>query len=192
MTDTELAGTRENNDTIVEAVITFWKQAGADGHWFDKSESFDVRFRERFLALHVGVAAGHHDGWMETARGALALLILTDQYPRNAFRGTVHMYATDQLARRYAKLSHALGYMEQVEPDLRLFFCLPFAHSENLADQDLSVRLNQTLGEPFLGHAIGHRDIIRQFGRFPHRNAILGRVSTPAEHAFLASGGFAG
>jgi uncharacterized protein (DUF924 family) len=82
--------------------------------------------------------------------------------------------------------------MNAVEPPMRLFFCLPFAHSEDLADQDLSLRLHQVLGEPWLAHARGHRDIIRRFGRFPHRNRLLGRDTTPEEKAFLESGGFAG
>lgn len=192
MSDAMRRAIRENNAAQIGDVISFWQQAGTEGYWFDKNEAFDVRFRERFFALHFAVAARHCDDWIENARGALALLILTDQYPRNAFRSTGHMYATDPLARHYAKRSLALDLMEQVEPELRLFFCLPFSHSEDLADQDISVTLNRKLGEPFLDHAIGHRDIIRRFGRFPHRNEILGRDTTEAERRFLAEGGFSG
>lgn len=173
-------------------VIAFWRKAGEFGRWFDKDHTFDRTFRVRFIDLHMDVAARRHDGWMASAEGALALLILTDQFPRNAFRGTGHMYATDPLARHYARQALDAGHMNHVEPDLRLFFCLPFAHSEDIRDQNLSVRLNAGLGQPWSDHAEGHRDIIRRFGRFPHRNAILGRTTTPEEADFLKSGGFQG
>ena len=185
--------TRQPNDEVlIEDVIGFWKEAGAQGRWFDKNDSFDRRFREAYLGLHMEVAARRHDDWMATAEGALALLILTDQFPRNAFRGTGHMYATDPLARRYARQARGVGHMERIECDLQLFFCLPFAHSENIADQDVSVELNARLGHPWLEHAEGHRDIVRRFGRFPHRNPMLGRETTREEAAFLRSGGFRG
>lgn len=172
------------------AIVTFW--AASSTHWFDKDASFDQLFRERFLGLHMDVAARKYDGWMASPYGALALLILTDQYPRNAFRGNGHMYATDPLARLYARQALEAGHMDDVEPEMRLFFCLPFAHSEAMADQDISVRLNGQLGQPWLDHAEGHRDIIRRFGRFPHRNPMLGRAMTPGEQAFLNGGGFTG
>lgn len=172
------------------AVVAFW--AASSMHWFEKDAGFDNAFRERFLALHMDVAARKHDGWVASSYGALALLILADQYPRNAFRGTGHMYATDPLARLYARQALEAGHMDDVEPKMRLFFCLPFAHSEDIADQDISVRLNGQLGQPWLDHAQGHRDIIRRFRRFPHRNPMLGRVTTQEEQAFLNGGGFAG
>ncbi|MBB3772530.1 uncharacterized protein (DUF924 family) [Angulomicrobium tetraedrale] len=176
----------------IAAVVAFWKKAGECGQWFDADGGFDLAFRERYLGLHMEVAAREHDGWLASPEGALALLILTDQFPRNAFRGTGHMYATDPLARGFARHALAVGHMARVEPGLRLFFCLPFAHSEDLDDQDLSVRLNAELGEPWLGHAEGHRDIIHRFGRFPHRNPMLGRAMTPQEDDYLKSGGFQG
>ncbi|WP_376767770.1 DUF924 family protein [Mesorhizobium zhangyense] len=180
------------DEELISEVVGFWKDAGALGRWFDKDEGFDRIFRDRYFDLHMAVAARRHDGWIENPKGALALLILTDQFPRNAFRGTAHMYATDPLARHYARLALDAGHMEQVEPDLRLFFCLPFAHSEDIADQDLSVKLNARLGQPWLDHAEGHRDIIRRFGRFPHRNFMLGRAATAQEAGFLEAGGFQG
>ncbi|MFC3569699.1 DUF924 family protein [Paracoccus denitrificans] len=180
------------DDALISDVVGFWKQAGGEGRWFDKDKDFDRKFRERFLDLHIEVAKRRHDGWMRTPEGALALLILTDQFPRNAFRGTAHMYATDALARHYARAAKAVEHMERVEADLRLFFCLPFAHSEEITDQDVSVALNGRLGRPWLDHAKGHRDIIRLFGRFPHRNPMLGRATTPAEADFLKGGGFQG
>jgi len=183
---------RRTDDPGSAAVVAFWREAGALGRWFDKDASFDRAFRDRFLDLHMTVAARGHDDWTAVADGALALLVLTDQFPRNAFRGTGHMYATDPLARFYARRALDAGHMERVDPELRLFFCLPFAHSEELLDQDLSVQLNARLGQPWLEHAEGHRDIIRRFGRFPHRNPMLGRTTTPEEVEFLRHGGFQG
>ena len=172
------------------AVVAFW--AASSRRWFGENAGFDQAFRERFFALHLDVAARKHDGWVASSYGALALLILTDQYPRNAFRGTGHMYATDPLARLYARQALEAGHMDDVEPKMSLFFCLPSAHSEDMEDQDISVRLNGQLGQRWLDHAQGHRDIIRRFGRFPHRNPMLGRVTTLEEQAFLSKGGFRG
>lgn len=171
-------------------VVRFWRAAHAD--WFSHDPAFDRRFRERFFDLHLSAARRERDNWADTPEGSLALLILLDQLPRNAFRGTGHMYATDPLARYFARMAYAAGYMEVVEPELRLFFCLPFAHSEDIADQDLSVELNTRLGPTEQSHAERHRDIIRRFGRFPHRNSLLLRKATAQEQAFLDRGGFAG
>lgn len=173
-------------------VLAFWREVGEQGRWFDKDPEFDRVFRERFLDLHMEVAAREHDGWIASPEGALALLILTDQFPRNAFRDTARMYATDPLARLYARQALDAGHMEWVDQGLRLFFCLPFAHSEDIADQEISVALNGQLGQPWLDHARGHRDIIRRFGRFPHRNPMVGRVTTSEEAEFLKGGGFQG
>lgn len=171
-------------------VLDFWRAAESD--WFSHAPEFDARFRERFLGLHMAVAARDRDDWAATAPGALALVLLTDQFPRNAFRGTGHMYATDGLARAFAVRAQDAGLFERTEPALRLFLAMPFAHSEDLADQDRSVALNARLGQPWLSHAEGHRAIIRRFGRFPHRNPLLGRETTPEEAEFLRNGGFSG
>ncbi len=172
------------------AVVEFWSHES--GHWFSKSAAFDRRFRERFLPTHEAAARGGLQAWQDTPTGTLALLILLDQYPRNAFHGTPRMYATDRQARAVARDALARGHMQAVPEPLRLFFCLPFAHSEDPVDQERSVDLNARLGPVWESHAIGHRDIIRRFGRFPHRNAILGRATTRGEQAFLDRGGFAG
>lgn len=172
-------------------VVTFWREAGPD-KWFAKDPEFDRLFRERFLDLHMRIAARGRDEWTTSAEDCLALILLTDQFPRNAFRGTAHMYATDSLARLYAREAEARGHWRGVERELRPFLSLPFMHSEDLSDQDLSVRLAERLGEPFLKHAVGHCDVIRRFGRFPHRNAMLARVTAAEEARFLADGGFAG
>jgi uncharacterized protein (DUF924 family) len=171
-------------------VVRFWRAAHAD--WFSQEPAFDRRIRECFLGLHLSAAQRKCEDWANTSEGSLALLILLDQFPRNAFRGTARMYTTDALARNFARMAQSAGYMEAVDVDLRLFFCMPFAHSEDGSDQDLSVVLNARLGQPWLAHAEGHRDIIRRFGRFPHRNAMLGRRTTEEEQAFLDGGGFAG
>jgi uncharacterized protein (DUF924 family) len=172
------------------AVIKFWLEAGP-GEWFGKRPDFDRSFRDRFLSLHERAACierSHAD----SADEALALLLLLDQFPRNAFRGTPRMYATDALALSIADAALRLRHDELVEPGLRLFFCLPFAHSEVLADQDRSVALAASLPEPSPSNALRHRDIIRRFGRFPHRNPILGRDMRPDEQRFLDEGGYGG
>lgn len=173
------------------AVVDFWREAGP-GMWFAKDDAFDRRFRERFLHLYDAAARGELNGWLATSDGALGLLILLDQYPRNSFRGTPRMYATDALAREMATAAIEAGHDRAAPAEMQLFFYLPFAHSEDLADQERSVALAQRLGQPSLSHAEGHRDIIRRFGRFPHRNPILGRPMRPEERTFLDDGGFAG
>lgn len=173
------------------AVVDFWREAGPS-MWFAKDPAFDRRFRERFLSSHEAAARGELSDWLKTPYGALALVILLDQYPRNSFRGTPRMYATDPVARAVAGAAIAAGHDRAVDVSVALFFYLPYGHSENLADQDKSVELSRRLGQPSLSHAEGHRDIIRRFGRFPHRNPILGRPMKPEEQKFLDEGGFAG
>ena len=173
------------------SVVEFWREAGPS-LWFAKDKEFDRRFRERLLSTHEAAARGDLDDWLATATGALALILLLDQFPRNAFRGTPRMYATDAKARATAAAAIDAGHDQVVPKDLRLFIYLPFGHSENPADQERSVALAQALGEPDLSHAKRHRDIIRRFGRFPHRNPILGRAMTAEEQRYLDEGGYAG
>ncbi len=174
-----------------QAVVSFWREAGPS-LWFAKDPEFDRGFRDRFLTLHEAAARGALTEWQSTPEGALALLILLDQFPRNAFRDTPRMYTTDALARQIAAAAVSAGHDRAIEPALRLFVYLPFGHSEQLADQERSVELNRGLGQPSLSHAERHRDIVRRFGRFPHRNTILGRTPRPEELRYLAEGGFAG
>jgi uncharacterized protein (DUF924 family) len=174
-----------------DTVATFWAPLGMEV-WFGKDPAFDRRFRETFALEHGAAARGELMPWLATPAGALSLVILLDQYPRNAFRGTPRMYATDTLARIVADAALDLGHDEAIGPDLRPFFYLPFAHSEHMADQERSVELCADLPEPGPSHSRGHRDTILRFGRFPHRNPILGRETTPEEAAWLAAGGFAG
>lgn len=178
-------------DIAASDVIAFWKEAGPE-KWFASDPAFDAEFARRFEAAHFAAARRELDGWLETPEGALALMILLDQFPRNAFRGTAHMFATDPLARSLASRIIAGVVDRDVGDVLRGFIYLPFMHSEALADQDRSVALYELLGGPSLPHAIEHHGIIRRFGRFPHRNRLLGRESTPEELSFLESGGFAG
>jgi uncharacterized protein (DUF924 family) len=172
-------------------VVAFWREAGP-ARWFCKDAAFDDEFRARFLVAHEAATGGKLDGWAQHAQGALGLLILLDQFPRNAFRGTPRMFESDGKAREIARRAVAAGLDAQVEADLRNFCYLPFMHSEQLADQDLGVALARKLGDETLRHAVMHRDIIERFGRFPHRNAVLGRTTTPEEQRFLDDGGFGG
>jgi uncharacterized protein (DUF924 family) len=173
------------------AIVAFWRAAGPD-RWFKKDASFDDEIRRRFLATHQAAAAGRLTEWENSAERALALLILLDQFPRNMFRGEARAFATDPLARAVASRAILNGF-DGAFPDMRSFFYLPFEHSENLADQERGIALYKAVGDTDgLKWAQIHADIIRRFGRFPHRNAALGRVTTPEEQAFLDGGGFAG
>jgi uncharacterized protein (DUF924 family) len=172
-------------------VLHFWTEAGPE-LWFARDEAFDARFRIQFITLHERAARGELSAWTKTADGALALIILLDQFPRNAFRGSARMFATDALARRAAQTMIDRGQDQAVDPKLRAFAYLPFEHSEDIEDQKRSVALCGALGGETLKWAELHRDIIARFGRFPHRNKILGRASTPEEQAFMDAGGFAG
>lgn len=173
------------------AVLTFWREAGPK-KWFRKDPLFDDEFRKRFLAAYESAAHGELDDWAAAADGALALLILLDQLPRNAFRSNERMFATDAVALQLARRAIAAGFDQQVDAELRNFFYLPLMHSESLPDQQRAVALTQPLGAQPHRFALLHRDIIEKFGRFPHRNAVLGRSTTPAEQVFLDEGGFAG
>lgn len=160
------------------------------GKWFRGGDAFDAECRERFLEAHMAAARRECEAWMGEADGALALVLLLDQIPRNVFRGSAHAFATDPLARHYATRAIDAGFDAQVDPALRFFFFMPFEHSEAMADQDRAIELFAVLGDDnLLGYAKAHRDVIAKFGRFPHRNAALGRVNTPAEQAWLEAGG---
>lgn len=177
-------------DITPSAVVAFWKDAGPE-KWFAKDDAFDAEFRRRFHDAHVAAARRELDGWIETPDGALALLILLDQFPRNSFRGTAHQFATDPLALMFARQAVERGHHLAFASDLRNFVLLPFEHSERIEDQDRYMEL--AAGDPELekwGRI--HRDIIVRFGRFPHRNACLGRDTTAEEQAFLDEGGFGG
>lgn len=172
-----------------QAIIAFWRSAGAD-KWFQGGAAFDEECRSRFLAAHHAAARREFEGWTQDTEGALALVLLLDQIPRNVFRGSAHAFATDGLARHYAVRAVDAGFDVQAEDGLRVFFYMPFEHSEEPADQDRAVALIEQLGnDVYTKYAVEHRDVIARFGRFPHRNAALGRTSTPGEQAWLDAGG---
>jgi len=180
-----------SDEATPDAVVAFWRDAGPD-KWFKKDDAFDAEITRRFLPSYQA-AAGRLSSWEETPEGALALTLLLDQFPRNMFRGSARIYAADDTARAVADRAILRGYDKQVAKELRRFFYLPFMHSENPVDQDRCVALARDYcDEQLLKYAEHHADIIRRFGRFPHRNALLGRTTTPDEQAFLDGGGFAG
>jgi uncharacterized protein (DUF924 family) len=173
-------------------ILGFWRSAGPK-KWFSKSPAFDEAIRLKFEPVHHAAARGEYDAWTATPEAALALLILLDQFPRNLYRNSAHAFATDPKAREIARAAVDAGFDRQVDPELRNFFYLPFEHSEDITDQDYALALCTEAGdENNLKFAVIHRDIIVRFGRFPHRNACLGRKTTPLEQQFLDEGGFSG
>ena len=173
-------------------ILAFWRAAGPD-KWFEKNDAFDDEIRARFLDTYAAAAAGRLAAWEEDPESALALVIVLDQFPRNMFRGDARTYAADPLARAITERAIARRLDQRFPPAERRFFYLPFEHSENLADQERNLALCRAAGdEEGIKYAEIHADIIRRFGRFPHRNPVLGRPMTPEEQAFLDAGGFAG
>ncbi|PRY95010.1 uncharacterized protein (DUF924 family) [Hasllibacter halocynthiae] len=183
-----MSGTDEVDD-----VLAFWlDEVGPEG-WYKGSEALDARIRARFLGLWHQAAAGALSLWLTYPEGALAYCILTDQLPRNMFRGTGKAFSTDRIARRAACMAVSRGWDRRIEPPARQFFYLPFEHSEARADQDRAVRLIAerlpAMDETLL-HARAHREVIRRFGRFPFRNDALDRAHTPEERDWMSSGGY--
>jgi uncharacterized protein (DUF924 family) len=177
---------------VPQTVLAFWREAGED-KWFARDEAFDASIRTRFAPLLRAAALGELDDWQARPEGALALIILLDQFPRNLFRGSPNAFATDAKARAIAREALARGFDQQVEDELRLFLYMPLGHSEDLTDQDRCIAVIEALGwEEATRSAREHRDIIARFGRFPHRNVALGRATTEEEQHFLDEGGFSG
>ena len=177
-------------DARISEVINWWR--GATENWFSQAPAFDAVFRTRFAHLYDAATTGDLASWQTTPEGCLALLILLDQYPRNAFRGTREMYRADPKALFVARHAWRQGFIDRLPQDLRLFMLLPFAHSEALEDQDQSVALHRRYLPSGLHRARRHRDIIARFGRFPHRQPIFERALTPEERLYLNAGGFQG
>ena len=173
-------------------VFEFWRAAGPK-KWFNKDAAFDAEIVARFLPIYEAAASGQLSSWETNAESALALVIALDQFPRNMFRNSARAFAADPLARAVADRAIARGFDQETKLSLRGFFYLPFEHSETLSDQERCVELARATGDAdTLKWAEIHADIIRRFGRFPHRNALLGRATTAAEQAFLDGGGFSG
>ena len=177
-------------ETVIDDVLDFWFGVADRQAWFQIDTQFDQEIAARFGDLILPACAGTYDQWLRSGAEALALCLVLDQFPRNVHRGTASAFACDAKAREVARFVLRRGLDREVAPDRRLFLYLPFEHAERLEDQDTSCRLMATLNDPRLSdHAERHREIIARFGRFPHRNAILGRSSTEAERAFLEEPG---
>ena len=171
-------------------IIAFWREAGPK-KWFATDAAFDAEIADRFSVLHGAAAQGAHDDWAESADGALALILVLDQFSRNLHRGSALAFASDAKALQIAEAALARGDDHSVSEGLQIFFYMPFEHSECLADQRTAIRLTHAMqNADYLKYAHVHHDVIRRFGRFPHRNAVLGRHTTAAEKAFLGDGGF--
>ena len=173
-----------------DTVLDFWFHELTPKQWFVKDAEVDKTITARFAGLHLELSRSVPPEWRASPDARLALVIVFDQFPRNMYRGSPLAFATDSLAIKATKAALAVGADAAVSEDRRIFFYMPFEHAETLADQDRAVALCEALGnETYLDYARQHRDIIERFGRFPHRNPILGRVSTPEEEAYLAEPG---
>ena len=190
------------NPAMVDDVLAFWFGTPGDADygqaraaWFRKDDAFDTQIRARFLNEVEAAIAGQRDDWKASPQGSLALFILLDQFPRNLFRNTARAFAGDATALALAGRFIEQGLDRQLLPVQRIFVYLPFEHSESLADQERSLALFTTLADEhpetasYLDYARRHRDVIVRFGRFPHRNAALGRTSSAAETDYLAQPG---
>jgi uncharacterized protein (DUF924 family) len=167
-------------------VLGFWFEELGRKAWFRKDAAVDQKIRERFLLLYEVLATWPADDALASAERALATVLVLDQFPRNIFRDTPQAFATDALALQAARGAIACGYDAALGPERRVFLYLPFEHSEDEADQARAVELISTLGdEEFTRYALAHKAVIDRFERFPHRNALLGRPSTPEEESFL-------
>lgn len=178
---------------LVKEILKFWFGDKSDKDfgepkffWFSSTPEIDSNIKNKYEGYHLKAKAGDLDSYMSSAEDTLALIILLDQFPRNMYRGTPQAFAADYKALEVAKFAVAQGYDQQLLTFQQPFMYLPFMHSEGLADQNKCVELFEAMGETMnLKYAYGHRDLIMRFGRFPHRNKILNRDSTPEEILFL-------
>lgn len=177
-----------------EEVLAFWLDECTPADWYKNDPAFDALIRDRFGVAWQEATVGAYALWLTYPSGVLAYIILTDQFPRNMFRGKGEAFATDGIARAAAKMAIDRDWDMKIDEPARQFFYLPLMHSENLSDQDRAVRLIHARmpdhGADNRDHACAHRAVIRDFGRFPYRNDALGRKTTPAEQAFLDRGGY--
>lgn len=180
-------------DPLAQEITEFWIGAGPEA-WYRRDDDFDAEIRARFGAAWQRAAAGAMDHWINAAPTALALMILLDQFPRNMFRADPRAFATDAKVLGLAQDALEMGHDLRIPEPERQFFYLPFMHSEDLADQTRAIELIETrmpqTGQGNVIHARAHAEIIRRFGRFPYRNADLGRDMTAEEQAFLDAGGY--
>ena len=178
--------------TTPQDVLEFWLEECGPSDWYAQDDALDARIRDRFQAKWEEAEDGGLGLWLTVASEALAYIILTDQFPRNMFRGDARSFQSDALARSAAKMAVDRDWDLKVDVPARQFFYLPMMHSETLSDQDRAVRLfsSRMPGTDNEVHARAHRQIIRDFGRFPYRNEVLGRQTTAAEQEFLDAGGY--
>ena len=182
----------DTREPTPEDILAFWREAGSE-RWYTKDAAFDAEVRHRFFGLWQRAAAGELSSWATSDDGALALIIILDQFPRNMFRDDARAFSTDAQALEVASRAIARGADARIEPELLEFLYMPFMHSEQLSHQQRCVELFRNTGNTDnIGYAKDHAEIVRRFGRFPHRNHILGRATTPEEQAFLDGGGFSG
>ena len=175
-----------------QEILHFWFVETDPSLWFQKNEEFDTRIRERFKVTYDMAKDGLCNAWADDAEGALALCIVLDQFPRNMFRGTADMFATDEKALLCSKQAIHRGFDQVLTPEKRRFMYLPFEHSENMRDQNRAVELFEAMKDVDpLGYqyALRHKEVIEKFGRFPHRNKALGRENTPEEEEYLKQPG---
>jgi uncharacterized protein (DUF924 family) len=173
-----------------EEVVGYWCETLTAKDWWESTLELDAHVRERFAATHLALSREVGPEWRASPEARLAAIIVLDQFPRNMYRASPLAFATDWIARREAHLALEAGADALTEYGRRHFFYMPFEHSEALSDQERSVALFEAHGdEMYLDYAIRHRDVIAQYGRFPHRNSFLGRVSTPEEETYLAQPG---
>ena len=185
----------------IEQILNFWFGSPESSNygkrrkiWFSKDPNFDRDISDRFLSDYEAAVAGHYNGWTVFPDGCLALILLFDQFPRHIFRGDRRAFTTDDQALATAQQAIAQGFDQALLPVQRMFIYLPFEHSENLEHQRLSVELLRPLSDDpetadTFPYAVRHKEIIERFGRFPHRNQILGRTTTPEEAEFLKQPG---
>lgn len=176
-------------ESEIDAVLDFW--FGPEPHekrdiWFERNDAFDAEMRQRFGALHGRAESGACDAWAETPKGALALVLMLDQFSRNLYRGDARAFASDPKALALADAAIAKGWDKSFSAVEQLFFYLPHEHSEDIAVQRRSVELSAQVSGWDLSYAEAHLKLIERFGRFPHRNAVLGRENTPEEEAYLS------
>lgn len=183
---------RFDQRTLADEILNFWFDEAGPRKWFSRSDAFDDDIRRRFLPAVDAAREGKLEAMRATPNGALALIIMLDQFSRNMFRGVPRAFEQDAKAQNVARDVIRRRFDMAVPEARRAFYYMPFMHSESLADQELSVALFKARCQANLPYAIEHRDIIARFGRFPHRNKVLGRASTAEEDAFLKAGGFKG
>jgi uncharacterized protein (DUF924 family) len=172
--------------TASDEIVTFWFEELKPKDWYRRDEALDAKIKDRFGKVYEELKAGVPDGWLDGAEAYLAAIIVLDQFPRNIFRGSAQAFATDESALALAKKALSKRIDQWLPKEKRAFVYLPFQHSEAAEDQARSVELFTALGNPLnLDYALRHQEIIDRFGRFPHRNATLGRESTEEEEAFL-------